>query len=426
MKIVIKGARVIDPTSKLDAIKDVYIAAGKIAALGEAPAGFSTNKTIDAKGLVLCPGLTDLAVRLREPGYEYRGTLETELAAAVKGGITTVVCPPDTDPPLDEPGLVEMLKHRARGLASAHVLPLGALTIGLKGEAITEMAELTEAGCIGFTQADAAMADTQALLRALQYAHTFGYRVWLRPVDAYLGAGGVAASGAVASRMGLAGVPVAAESVALLTLFELLRSVPTPVHVCRLSSARGVELMRQAKAEGLPVTCDVAAHQLHLTEIDIGYFDARYRLDPPLRTTRDRDALRAGVLDGTINAIVSDHVPVDDDAKNLPFAEAEPGASGLELLLSLTLKMAQEAKLDVPRALACVTHNAARIAQQNAQGLAAGAPADLCLFDPAAHWTVSREALRSQSKQTPFAGYELPGVVRTTLVGGVVVYEGNA
>jgi dihydroorotase len=423
MKICIKGARVIDPASKLDAVQDVYIAAGKIAALGAAPEGFTANKTIDAKDLILCPGLTDLAVRLREPGYEYRGTLETELAAAVKGGITTVVCPPDTDPPLDEPGLVEMLKHRARGLASAHVLPLGALTVGLKGEVITEMAELTEAGCIGFTQADAPMADTQALLRALQYAHTFGYRVWLRPVDAYLGAGGVAASGAVASRMGLAGVPVAAESVALLTLFELLRSVPTPVHVCRISSARGVELMRQAKAEGLPVTCDVAAHQLHLTEIDIGYFDARYRLDPPLRSVRDRDALRAGVADGTVDAIVSDHVPVDDDAKNLPFAEAEPGASGLELLLSLTLKMAQEARLELPRTLACITHNAARVAQQQVAGLAVGAPADVCVFDAQAHWQVTREALRSQSKQTPFTGYELPGVVRATLVNGVVVYE---
>jgi dihydroorotase len=423
MKILIKNARVIDPASNLDAVQDVYIAAGKIAGLGAAPTGFTANKTIDAKGLVLCPGLTDLAARLREPGYEYRGTLETELAAAVKGGITTVVCLPDTDPPLDEPGLVEMLKHRTRELASAHVLPLGALTVGLKGEIITEMAALTAAGCVGFTQADLPLADTQALLRALQYAHTFGYRVWLRPVDAYLGAGGVAASGAVASRMGLTGVPVAAESVALLTLFELLRSVPTPVHLCRLSSARGVELVRQAKAEGLPVTCDVAAHQLHLTEIDIGYFDARYRLDPPLRGVRDRDALRAGVADGTIDAIVSDHVPVDDDAKNLPFAEAEPGASGLELLLSLTLKFAQESHCALPKALAAVTCNAAAIARRDPTGIAVGAPADLCLFDPAAHWTVSRAAMRSQSKQTPFAGYELPGVVRAALVGGAVVYE---
>jgi dihydroorotase len=423
---VIKGARVIDPASKLDAVQDVYVAAGKVAALGVSPAGFSANKTIDASGLILCPGLTDLAVRLREPGYEYRGTLETELAAAVKGGITTVVCPPDTDPPLDEPGLVEMLKHRARGLASAHVLPLGALTVGLKGEIITEMAELTEAGCIGFTQADCPMADTQALLRALQYAHTFGYRVWLRPVDAFLGAGGVAASGAVASRMGLSGVPVAAESVALLTLFELLRSTPTPVHVCRLSSARGVELVRQAKAEGLPVTCDVAAHQLHLTEIDIGYFDARYRLDPPLRSVRDRDALRAGVIDGTIDAIVSDHVPVDDDAKNLPFGEAEPGATGLELLLSLTLKFAQESQCDLPRALACVTRNAAAVTRRESTVLVAGGAADLCLFDPGAYWTVARDTLRSQSKQTPFAGYELPGVVRATLVAGNVVYEAHA
>jgi dihydroorotase len=423
MKIHIKGGRLIDPASGTDKVTDLFIAGELIAAVDTAPDGFAPDKIIDAAGLVICPGLTDLAVRLREPGYEYRGTLETELAAAVKGGITTVVCPPDTDPPLDEPGLVEMLKYRARALASAHVLPLGALTVGLKGEVITEMAELAGAGCIGFTQADVPMADTQGLQRALQYAQTFGFPVWLRPVDAYLGAGGVAASGAVASRMGLSGVPVAAESVALLTLFELLRSVPTPVHVCRLSSARGVDLMRQAKAEGLPVTCDVAAHQLHLTDIDIGYFDPRYRLDPPLRGQRDRDALRAAVADGTIDAIVSDHVPVDDDAKNLPFAEAEPGASGLELLLSLTLKYADAAKLPLPRALAVVSSKAAKIATGNASSLAAGQPADICVFDPAQHWTVSRESLISQSRQTPFAGHELPGVVRVTLVAGRIVYE---
>jgi dihydroorotase len=423
MKIHIKGGRLIDPASGTDKVTDLFIAGGLIAAVDTVPTGFAADKIIDAAGLVSCPGLTDLAVRLREPGYEYRGTLETELAAAVKGGITTVVCPPDTDPPLDEPGLVEMLKHRARALASAHVLPLGALTVGLKGGVITEMAELAGAGCIGFTQADVPMADTQGLQRALQYAQTFGFPVWLRPVDAYLGAGGVAASGAVASRMGLSGVPVAAESVALLTLFELLRSVPTPVHVCRLSSARGVDLMRQAKAEGLPVTCDVAAHQLHLTDIDIGYFDPRYRLDPPLRGQRDREALRAAVADGTIDAIVSDHVPVDDDAKNLPFAEAEPGASGLELLLSLTLKYADAAKLPLLRALAAVSSKAAKIATGNASSLAAGQPADICVFDPAQHWTVSRESLISQSRQTPFAGHELPGVVRVTLVAGRIVYE---
>jgi dihydroorotase len=316
-----------------------------------------------------------------------------------------------------------MLKHRARALASSHVLPLGALTVGLKGEVITEMAELAGAGCVGFTQADCPIADTQAMLRALQYAHTFGYRVWLRPVDAYLGAGGVAASGAVASRMGLSGVPVAAESVALLTLFELLRSVPTPVHICRLSSARGVELVRQAKAEGLPVTCDVAAHQLHLTEIDIGYFDPRFRVDPPLRGQRDRDALCAGVADGTIDAIVSDHVPVDDDAKNLPFAEAEAGASGLELLLSLTLQFQARAKVPLAQAIRAITAGAAKIATGKACRIAEGEVADLCVFDPAAMWTVSRASLISQSKQTPFAGHELPGVVRATLVNGAVVYE---
>ncbi len=287
------------------------------------------------------PGLVDLAVRLREPGHEHAGMLASEMAAAVAGGVTSVVCPPDTEPVLDEAGLVEMLRHRAERLQQARVFPLGALTRNLEGEVLTEMLHLTQAGCVGFSQAEVPLANTQALLRALQYASTFGYTVWLRPQELHLGKG-VAASGPLATRMGLSGVPVAAETIALHTIFELVRSTQARVHLCRLSSAAGVALVRQAKAEGLPMTCDVSINSLHLTDMDIGYFDSRMRLNPPLRQQRDRDALRAGLADGTIDALVSDHTPVDEDAKTLPFAESEPGATGLELLLSLTLKWAQD------------------------------------------------------------------------------------
>jgi dihydroorotase len=423
MKIHIQGGTLIDPAAGTEQQQDVYIADGRIAALGASPAGFQADRTIDAKGLYVAPGFVDLSARLREPGYEHKATLDSEMAAALAGGVTSLVCPPDTDPVLDEAGLIEMLKYRAAKLDRARVYPLGALTVGLKGEVITEMVSLTEAGCIGFTQADRPIADTQVMLRALQYASTYGYAVWLRPQDAFLSKGGVAASGAVASRLGLSGVPVSAETIALHTLFELMRVTGARVHVMHLSSAAGVALMRAAKAEGLPVTCDVSANHVHLIDMDIGYFDAQFRLDPPLRQQRDRDAIRAGLADGTIDAICSDHTPVDDDEKLLPFAEASPGATGLELLLSLTVKWAEGAGVPLAQALARITSAPAGIVKLDAGRIAVGANADLCVFDAHAHWHVEPRALKSQGHNTPFLGYELPAVVRATLVAGRVGFE---
>ncbi|MGN6702108.1 MAG: dihydroorotase [Burkholderiaceae bacterium] len=426
MRLQIANGRLIDPANGIDARRDVFLADGRVAAIGDAPEGFRADRVIDATGLVVVPGLVDLSVRLREPGYEYKATLESEMQAAMRGGVTSLVCPPDTDPVLDEPGLVEMLKHRARSLHQANVYPLGALTVGLKGEALTEMAELTEAGCIGFAQADAPLVDTTVLLRALQYAATFGYTVWLRPQAAWIGRGGIAHSGAIASRLGLPGVPVMAETIALHTIFELMRATGARVHLCRLSSAAGVELVRAAKKEGLPVTCDVGAHYLHLTDADIGFFDANARMTPPLRGQRDRDALRQGVADGTIDAICSDHTPVDDDEKLLPFGEASPGATGLELLLALALKCAQEATRGAEALAAIVariTDAAARVAGLPGGRLDVGAAADVCVFDPQARWKVEAASLASQGKHTPFLGYELPGRVRVTIVSGQVAFE---
>ncbi len=424
MNIHIKNGRLVDPANGIDAVQDLFIADGKVAAVGSAPAGFAAARTIDAHGLVVAPGLVDLSARLREPGYEYKATLESEMQAAVQGGVTTLVCPPDTDPALDEPGLVEMLKHRARLLNQAHVHPLGALTMGLKGKALTEMAELTEAGCIGFAQAEEPIEDTTVLLRAMQYAKTFGYTVWLRPQDPHIGRGGVAHSGPLASRLGLSGVPVMSETIALHTIFELMRASGARVHLCRLSSAAALELVRAARKEGLPVTCDVGVHHLHMTDADIGFFDPNARLTPPLRSQRDRDAIRAAVLDGTVDAVCSDHTPVDDDEKVLPFAEASPGATGLELLLSLMLRWAGEQEGDaLARALAKVTCDPARMAGLPAGTLAVGASADVVLFDPDARWTVQASSLASQGKHTPFLGYELTGQVRATIVAGHVAYE---
>ncbi len=428
MKILVQGGRVINPATGFDQICDVALESTRVLAIQNIASSFEPRKVINATGCIVAPGLIDLSARLREPGYEHEGMLESEMAAAVAGGITSLVCPPDTDPVLDEPGLVEMLKMRAEKLHQARVFPLGALTRGLAGQALTEMAELTEAGCIGFGQAEVPVADTQVLQRALQYAATWGYAVWLRPQDLHLGKG-VAASGAMATRLGLSGVPVAAETIALHTIFELMRSTGARVHLCRISSAAGVELVRQAKAEGLPVTSDISINSLHLTDADIGYFDSRMRLNPPLRQQRDRDALRQGLADGTIDALVSDHTPVDEDAKALPFAEAEPGATGLELLLSLALKWSHDSAIALPKALSVLTTGPAQVLgsalgtlQASAGQLVEGGVADLCIFDPQATWVPSDTTLHSQGKHTPFSDYELPGRVRCTVVGGQVAY----
>jgi dihydroorotase len=418
MRLLVKGGRVIDPASGRDAPGDVFVADGRIVQ----PAG-TPDRTIDARGLVVAPGFIDLAARLREPGYEYKATLESEMDAAVAGGVTSLACPPDTDPPLDEPGLVDMLRRRAKALARARVYPVGALTVKLAGQQLTEMAELAESGCVAFSQANVAVADTQVLWRALQYAATYGFPVWLRAEDAWLAKGGVAHDGEVATRLGLAGIPAFAETIALAQLFELVRATGARVHVCRISSAAGVAMLRRAKHDGLPLTCDVAIHHLHLSDMDLGYFDAHCRLEPPLRSQRDREALAAALADGTIDCVVSDHTPVDEDQKLLPFAEAEPGATGLELLLPLALKWGMQRKLTLAQTLARITSEPARVLGVASGRIEAGAPGDLVLFEPDAAWRVTSAALKSQGNNSPFLGMELAGRVRATVVDGHVVYE---
>jgi dihydroorotase len=419
MDLHIRNGRVIDPASGRDGIGDVFVSEGKIV---ESLKG-QADRTIEAQGLVVAPGFIDLAARLREPGQEYKATLESEMAAAVAGGVTSLACPPDTDPPLDEPGLVDMLRRRAKALTRARVYPVGALTVKLQGEFLTEMGQLSETGCVAFSQGNAPLADTQVLWRALQYAATFGFPVWLRAEDMWLARGGVAHDGDVATRLGLPAIPAFAETIALGTLLELVRATGARVHVCRLSTAAAVEMIRRAKAEGLPVTCDVAIHHLHLCDMDLGYFDPHCRLEPPLRSARDRDALSRGLAEGTIDALCSDHTPVDEDGKHLPFSEAEPGATGLELLLPLALKWGAAQSLPLPRTLARITSDPAKVLGVASGRLAAGAPADLAVFDPAAEFRLTPEALKSQGKNTPFMGYSLSGRVRCTIVAGNVVYE---
>lgn len=423
MKIQIKNGRVIDPKNNIDSQLDVYIAAGKIVAVGNSPEGFTANQTIDASKLIICPGLVDLSARLREPGDEYKARLISELQAAVAGGVTSLACPPDTDPVLDEPGLVEMLKHRAKQQGLAHVYPLGALTRQLDGKALSEMNELHTAGCVGFSQANVAITDTQVLWRAMEYATTFGFTLFLHAEEPFLAANGVAHDGEVATRLGLKGIPSAAEALALATILRIAQETGAKVHISRLSTAEGVDMVRAAKKQGLKISCDVSANHLHLTEHDISYFDANCHLKPPLRTQRDKDALSAGLKDGTIDAICSDHTPVDDDAKLAPFAEAEIGATGLELLLPLTLKWAEAQKVSLAHAIRLITQSSAQILGIPAGDLSPNGDADLCIFNADEYWKICPGALKSQGKNTPFTGLELAGKVKFTLVHGQIVYQ---
>jgi dihydroorotase len=425
MKIHIKNGRVIDPMSARDEIADVFVAAGKIVANGHTPADFHANRTIDASGLVVCPGLVDLAVRLREPGFEYRATLESEMLAAAAGGVTSLACPPDTDPPLDEPGLVEMLKFRARNLPGPRVYPIGAMTQKLEGKMLTEMAELTEAGCRAFTQADAPLTDTQVLLRAMEYAATFGFSLWLRPQDVSLSRGGVAHDGAVASRLGLPGIPALAETVALATILQLARATGARVHVARLSTRDGIAMVRAAKAQGLAVSCDVACAHVHLSENDLVGFDSHLHLVPPLRSLRDRDAIREALRDGSIDALCSDHTPVDEDEKQVPFGESAPGASGVELLLPLTLKWARETGVALLQAIDLISWKPAQILGVPGGNLAVGSAADLCIFDESAEWVVTPRTLASQGDNTPFLNHPMQGRVRYTLIDGHIDFESH-
>lgn len=416
MNLHFSNGRLIDPRHGIDAMHDVFVRAGRIAALGTPPPDFVADRVIDVGGKVICPGLIDLGARLPQ--------LDSELAAAAAGGITTLVCPPDTRPVLDQPGLVERLTRRVAEDGRVRVLPLGALTQGLAGEKLAEMVTLARAGCVAFSNANRPVVDTLILLRAMQYAASHDFAVWLQPQDAHLAAAGVAHDGEVASRLGLAGIPSCAETVAVATALQLVRETGARLHLMRLSTAGSLFLLRAARAEGLPVTADVGIHHLHLTEHDIGFFDSNARFAPPLRARSDRDALRRAAAEGLV-AICSDHTPVDPDGKQLPFGEAEPGASALEMLLPLTLQWAEETATPLLSALARLTADPVRILGGAAAGhdyghLAVGAPADLCVIDLEATWLVQAETLCSAGRNTPLRGKALRGRVVLQLLGGVL------
>lgn len=427
MSVLIRGGRLIDPANHVDGAHDVYIdGQGFVVGIGQAPADFKAKRTIDARGKIVCPGLVDLRARLREPGLEYKATLESELRAAVAAGITTLCCPPDTRPVIETPAMVQMIQSRAWRLGLAFIHPIGALTVSLKGEQLSDMEALDEAGCVGFTNALEPITDTLVMRRAMEYAASFDLTVFLHSEDPWLKCNGCMHEGEVSARLGLPGIPEAAETVGIARDLALIEQTRVRAHFCGLSTARGVAMVLDAQRRGLPVTADVTAHHLHLTEHDIGDFNTLCHVQPPLRSRGDRDGLRQGLAAGAIAAICSDHQPHEPDAKLAPFSDAAPGVSALETLLPLTLKLVDDNVVSLPEAIALLTQRPADILGVEIGRLGVGTTADVCIFDPDARWTLTAATIVSRGRNSPFLGRELRGLVTHTLVGGQVVYETEA
>ena len=411
-----------DPANNIDEVTDVFIGQGIILAVGSPPSGFNADKVIDAKNKVVCPGLVDLRARLREPGQEHKGNIQTETSAAASGGITTLCNQPDTTPVIDTPAVVELIEQRVHESGKCKVKNLGALTVGLQGERLSEIYSLKEAGCVGVTNAYKYISNSQVMRRAMEYVASLDMRLFLFSQDESLSAGGCAHEGEVSTRLGLAPIPECAESIAVGRDLMLIEQTGVRAHFCQLSSERAVNMISRAQHDGLPVTADVATHHLYLTEMDIGDFNSNCHVMPPLRDQKDRQGLIAGVKNNVVSAICSDHQPHDVDAKIAPFAQAEPGISSIETLLPLSLRLVDEG-MSLSQVIASLTVQPAQILGISAGALTKGLPADVCIFDPQAHWTVVSDKLLSHGKNTPFNGWELIGKVTHTLLDGEIVFE---
>lgn len=420
---LIANARLLDPVSGFDGEGHLGIRDGRIDHAGAQAPTARYDETIDGRGLWLMPGIIDLAARFREPGQSHKATFRSEIPAALAAGITAIVLPPDTQPALDSPALVTRIQRTAKAAGPLDVHVLGALTKGLAGEALSEMSALKQAGCVGVGNGYTQLSNSLIARRALEYAHGLGLTVHVFAQDAALSNGGCAHEGPVATRLGLSPIPVAAEVAAIRFWISLVEDTGAHVHFCRLSTARGAGLVESAQKRGLPVSADVAVHQLFLTDEDVDGFNPQCHVIPPLRSREDRDALRAAVLRGSIAAICSDHQPHEIDAKTNPFPQTEPGISGLETLLPLGLRLAQETGMP-PLALAArLSTGPATICELPCPGLAPGASADLVLLDPRVRRRLRLDALLSAGRNTPFEGSELHGQVRRTWRRGECVYS---
>ncbi|HYQ72825.1 MAG TPA: dihydroorotase [Gammaproteobacteria bacterium] len=422
-RIRILGGRVIDPAGGIDAVHDVFIAAGRIAGVGNAPDGFSSELDIDADGCIVCPGLVDISARVREPGQENKATIASESLAAASGGITTICCPPDTTPVIDTPAVTELIRLRAEITGLTRIVTLGALTRNLAGEQLSEMAALRRAGCVGVSNAVRPLANPLVLRRAMEYAATFDLTVFLHADDHWLSNGGCAHEGRVATRMGLPGIPEAAETAAVARDLALIQQTGVRAHFCHLTSERAARMVARAQYDGLPVSADVAMPYLYLSEVDISDFNSQCHLIPPLRTVEDRQGLRDALRRGTLSAISSDHQPHEPDAKLGPFPATEPGISGLDTLLPLALQLARDEVLPLTDLLHRLTRGPAEILGLPGGTLSAGATADICIFDPDHTWMLDSASMRSNGHNTPFMGWEMKGRTMHTLLEGRLVYS---
>ena len=423
MRILIKNGRLFDPANELDSEGDLYIADGRILGLGEKIKGFTADREIDASGKLVCPGIIDLCARLREPGQEHKGTIASEAQAAIRSGVTGVCCPPDTMPVIDTPAVAELIQQRAEAVDVLQIMPLAALTKQLRGENLTEMLALKNAGCVGVSNARRAIIATDILRNAMEYAHSCNMTVFVEPEDPYLGKTGVAHEGAISTRLGLSPIPVTAETVAIGTILMLAEQIGCRVHIGRISAAGSIDMIAKARNSGVKVSADVAICNLHLTEMDVDGYRSECHLRPPLRTQTDREALCRAIDEGLLDVICSNHEPHDEDAKAAPFAETEAGASTIELLLSLTLELVERGDISLAQAISSLTSKPADILGIDAGRLGREGRADIAVIDLQAHKSVERENLVSAGKNTPFQGWELRGQVTHTIFNGKLVFE---
>ncbi|WP_207060568.1 dihydroorotase [Motiliproteus sp. SC1-56] len=423
MNIHIRGGRLVDPFNGVDAHQDLFLQAGRVVAIGDHPAGFEVEEVVEAEGCVVAPGFIDLQAHLREPGLTQKGTIETETAAAAASGVTTLCCPPLTQPVIDTPAVVQLILDRAAEAGYCRVLPLGAFTRGLEGEQLSNMVALKEAGCVAFTNARRPLPSNRTLMRCLEYAATHDLLVMVQAQDPGLGAGGCAHDGATADRLGLAGIPETAETVDVARHLLLAEQTGARLHFGQLSSRASLRMIEEARARGLRVSCDLAVHQLIFSDADLSGFDSRFHLLPPLRSQADRDGLRQGLASGSVDAVCSDHQPHEAAAKAAPFAATEPGMSSLETLLPLALALVEQGVLTLDQLVARLTVGPARVLGLAHEGLKEGALADICVFDPVREWSLTAESSRSRGLNSPLLGQPLKGQVRTTLLEGRVVFR---
>jgi dihydroorotase len=424
MKILLSNGRILDPAAPAgqgDRTGDLLIEDGRIVEGGAGTPGI--ERTIDCKGRVIAPGFVDLHVHLREPGQEYKEDIASGARAAAAGGFTTVCCMPNTTPPNDNRAVTELIVRQASEGALVRVLPIGAISKGLKGDSLAEIGEMKDAGIVAISDDGRPVMNADLMRRALEYARTFDLPVVQHAEDLNLARGGVMNEGPPATRAGLRGQPAAAETVMVLRDIELVALTGARYHVAHISTAGSVRAVREAKRRGLPVTCEVTPHHLTLTDVACCGYDPATKCAPPLRSEADREALIEALADGTIDCIATDHAPHALQEKQLEFPEAAFGMIGLETALGLGLRLVEAGRLDLPTLVARMTLGAARVFRLPGGTLRPGAPADVVVFDPAARSKVDAARGRSKSRNTPFDGWELPGQVRYTIVGGRVVYD---